>query len=43
VPWTFPAGTVDKCGWLAAHDFKSLKVVGTDRQSLDPDQDGIAC
>jgi hypothetical protein len=43
VPWTFPAGTADKCGWLTEHGFAALKVVGTDRQHLDPDHDRIAC
>jgi hypothetical protein len=43
VPWTFPAGTTDVCGWLAAHGFGPLAVVGTDRQGLDRDADGIAC
>lgn len=43
VPWTFPAGTTDACGWLAAHGFGPLVVVGTDRQVLDRDGDGIAC
>jgi hypothetical protein len=43
VPWTFPAGTADKCGWLTEHGFAALKVVGTDRQHLDPDHDGIGC
>jgi hypothetical protein len=43
VPWTFPAGTTDACGWLAAHGFGPLAVVGTDRQGLDRDADGIAC
>ena len=43
VPWTFPAGTTDACGWLAGHGFGPLVVVGTDRQGLDRNGDGIAC
>ena len=43
VPWTFPAGTADKCAWLAGHGFEQLRVVGTDRQKLDRDGNGIAC
>ena len=43
VPATFPAGVTDKCAWLAAHGFKNLKVVGVDRQNLDPDGNKIAC
>ena len=43
VPWTFPPGTTDKCGWLRAHGFGAVRVVGTDRQNLDHDHDGIAC
>jgi hypothetical protein len=43
VPWTFPAATTDACGWLAAHGFGPLVVVGTDRQGLDRNGDGIAC
>ena len=43
VPWTFPAGTKDKCAWLADHGFDKLKVAAADRQQLDPDGNGIAC
>jgi len=43
VPWTFPAGVTDKCAWLQEHGFVHLKVVGTDRQHLDPDGDRVAC
>jgi hypothetical protein len=43
VPWTFPPGTSDKCAWLHAHGLTPLKVVGVDRQSLDPDGDRVAC
>jgi hypothetical protein len=43
VPWTFPAGTGDGCGWLATHGFGPLMVVGTDRQGLDRNADGTAC
>ena len=43
VPWTFPAGTTDKCAWLADHGFKALKVAARDRQRLDPDGNKIAC
>jgi len=43
VPWIFPPGTTDKCAWLAAHGFKDLPIVGSDRQHLDPDGNGTAC
>jgi hypothetical protein len=43
VPWKFPAGTTDKCGWLAGHGFGRLVVQGVDRQRLDRDGNGIAC
>ena len=43
VPWTFPAGTRDKCAWLAERGFKTLKVAAADRQKLDPDGNRIAC
>lgn len=43
VPWTFPAGTKDKCAWLADHGFKKLAVAGKDRQKLDTDGNKIAC
>jgi len=43
VPWTFPPGVTDKCAWLTAHGFSAVRVVGKDRQHLDPDGDGIAC
>ena len=43
VPWTFPVGTTDKCAWLAEHGFVDVRVVGADRQKLDPDGDKIAC
>jgi hypothetical protein len=43
VPWTFPAGTTDKCAWLAEHGYTKLRVVAADRQKLDPDGDKIAC
>jgi hypothetical protein len=43
IPWTFPPGTTDKCGWLAAHGFGVVKVLGKDRHHLDPDGDGLAC
>jgi hypothetical protein len=43
VPWNFPPGTTDKCGWLLAHGFTGLTVTGKDRQHLDPDGDKIAC
>jgi hypothetical protein len=43
IPSAFPAGTTDKCGWLAAHGFTAVKVVGRDRQKLDPDGNRIAC
>jgi hypothetical protein len=43
IPWTFPAGTTDKCAWLAAHGYEDIAVVGTDRQKLDPDGNKVAC
>lgn len=47
VPWTFPDGITeyaDKCLWLKLNGFTTtLKVVGTDRQRLDPDGNKIAC
>lgn len=43
IPIAFPKDVTDKCGWLTAHDFPALKVVGKDRQRLDPDRNGIAC
>jgi hypothetical protein len=43
IPIAFPRGVTDKCDWLTGHGFKALKVVGKDRQRLDPDHNGIAC
>jgi hypothetical protein len=43
IPIVFPKGVTDKCGWLTAHGFTALKVMGKDRQRLDRDRDGIAC
>jgi hypothetical protein len=44
VPWTFPAGITDKCGWLRQHGYTlPLAVHGTDRQGLDTNRDGSAC
>ncbi|HXA57629.1 MAG TPA: hypothetical protein VNW94_00550 [Streptosporangiaceae bacterium] len=43
VPWTFPAGVTDRCGWLRAHGLHSLPVRGKDRQHLDPRHTGTAC
>jgi hypothetical protein len=43
IPWAFPAGTTDKCAWLAAHGFTAVKVVGTDRHNLDRDGNRVAC
>jgi hypothetical protein len=43
VPWTFPAGVSDRCGWLHAHNFGALPIHGPDRLGLDPNHDGIAC
>jgi hypothetical protein len=43
VPWTFPAGVTDRCGWLRAQGFGPLAVVGTDRLSLDTNHDRVAC
>jgi hypothetical protein len=43
VPWQFPPGVVNRCGWLAAHGFKPLAVHGRDRHGLDRNHDGVAC
>lgn len=43
VPWTFPAGVTDRCGWLRARGFPPLTVTGTDRLGLDANHDGVAC
>jgi hypothetical protein len=43
VPLTYPAGVTSRCAWLLAHGFGPLKVVGTDREHLDTDHDGVAC
>ncbi|MFG1610632.1 hypothetical protein [Actinoplanes sp. NPDC049265] len=43
VPWTFPDDVTDKCAWLTGHGYRDLKVVGRDRQKLDPDGDETAC
>jgi hypothetical protein len=43
IPLKFPPDATDKCDWLAAHGFEHIRVVGTDRQKLDHDHDGVAC
>jgi hypothetical protein len=44
VPWQFPAGVSDKCGWLKEHGFEPLKITGgRDRHGLDRNNDGTAC
>jgi hypothetical protein len=44
VPWEFPAGVTDKCGWLRERGFKPLKIEGgRDRHALDRNADGTAC
>jgi hypothetical protein len=44
VPWVFPAGVTDKCGWLRERGFKPLKITGgRDRHGLDRNGDGTAC
>jgi hypothetical protein len=44
VPWIFPSGVTDKCGWLRDHGFESLKITGgRDRHGLDRNGDGTAC
>jgi hypothetical protein len=44
VPWEFPAGVTDKCGWLRERGFKPLKITGgRDRHGLDRNGDGTAC
>jgi len=44
VPWEFPAGVTDKCGWLEERGFEPLKITGgRDRHGLDRNRDGTAC
>jgi hypothetical protein len=43
VPAQFPPDVTDKCDWLEERGFKSIRVVGTDRQKLDEDHDRVAC
>ncbi|MDQ7909611.1 hypothetical protein RB614_34335 [Phytohabitans sp. ZYX-F-186] len=44
VPWEFPAGVTDKCGWLRERGFGPLKITGgRDRHGLDRNGDGTAC
>jgi hypothetical protein len=44
VPWEFPAGVSDKCGWLRERGFEPLKITGgRDRHGLDRNGDGTAC
>lgn len=43
VPWRFPPGVTDRCGWLRAHGFGALSVTGRDRHQIDTNHDGIAC
>ncbi|BCB87345.1 hypothetical protein [Phytohabitans suffuscus] len=44
VPWEFPAGVTDKCGWLRERGFEPLKITGgRDRHGLDRNGDGTAC
>lgn len=47
VPWAFPQGfhtsPAKKCEWLKNHDFGRIPITGVDRQSLDPDENGLAC
>ena len=44
VPWRFPAGVTDGCGWLREHGYPPLTVRNDrDRHGLDTNGDGIAC
>jgi len=44
VPWTFPDGVTDKCGWLRERGYEPLRITGgRDRHGLDRNGDGIAC
>ncbi|WP_430783200.1 hypothetical protein [Actinoplanes sp. G11-F43] len=45
VPWRFPPGVTDGCGWLRERGFLDtpLTVRGADRHRLDPDRNGFAC
>ncbi|MDG4824878.1 hypothetical protein O7635_23765 [Asanoa sp. WMMD1127] len=44
VPWEFPAGVGDRCGWLRERGFEPLKITGgRDRHGLDRNGDGTAC
>jgi hypothetical protein len=43
IPVTYPEGTTSRCAWLHDHGFDAVKVVGADRQKLDPDKNGVAC
>ncbi|MEJ3750191.1 hypothetical protein WEI85_43895 [Actinomycetes bacterium KLBMP 9797] len=43
VPWQFPDGVTDKCGWLKERDFEPFPVHGRDRHGLDRNRDGTAC
>ena len=43
VPTTYPAGVTDRCAWLLSHRFGPMTIVGTDREHLDTDHNGVAC
>ena len=43
VPWQIPAPPGKACAFLLGNGYPALKVVGTDRQHLDTNHDGIAC
>jgi hypothetical protein len=44
VPWVFPGGVTDKCGWLRERGFQPLEITGgRDRHALDRNGDGTAC
>ncbi|GIG90482.1 hypothetical protein [Plantactinospora endophytica] len=44
VPWKFPDGVTDRCGWLRERGFEPLKITGgRDRHGLDRNDDGTAC
>jgi hypothetical protein len=44
VPWAVPgATTAARCTWLLVNGFKPFKVLGTDRQRLNPAHSALAC
>lgn len=43
VPWTIPVPVSKACAWLESMGFGPLQVVGTNRQHLPENAQGIAC